>query len=92
MRFVRLNAEQFGVDANRLGVTGGSLGGHLSLMLATASDAGDPESKDEVLRTSDRVAAVVAIYPPTDIRRWVADPPENIKPYPACGWSVREGP
>lgn len=92
VRFVRLNAERFGVDADRLGVTGGSAGGHLSLMIATASDAGDPNAKDEVLRASNRVAAVVAIYPPTDIRRWVADPPENIKPYPALRFEVAKAP
>ena len=73
VRFIRLNADRFGVDPDRLGVTGGSAGGHLSLMLGTTSDEGDPKAKDEVLRASDRVAAVVAYYPPTDVRPWVAD-------------------
>ncbi len=71
VRFIRLNAKKFGVDPERLGVTGASAGGHLSLMLGTASDKGDPDSKDEVLRTSNRVAAVVAYFPPTDIRHLV---------------------
>ncbi|MBK6724481.1 MAG: alpha/beta hydrolase [Acidobacteria bacterium] len=30
IRFIRFNAKQWGVDANRLGVFGGSAGGHLS--------------------------------------------------------------
>lgn len=34
-RFVQGRASEFGVDPKRLGVTGGSSGGHLSLMLAT---------------------------------------------------------
>jgi acetyl esterase/lipase len=68
VRFIRLNAKQYGVDAERLGVHGGSAGGHLSLMLGLNSDTGDPTQKDEVLRGSSRVAAVVAYYPPVDLR------------------------
>jgi acetyl esterase/lipase len=79
VRFIRLRAKEFGVDPERLGVLGGSAGGHLSLMLATTADDGDPKSKDEVLQTSDRVACVVALYPPTDISTWVDNPPEAIK-------------
>ena len=30
----------------------------------------------------DRVACVVALYPPTDIRTWVTDPPEAIRSRP----------
>jgi acetyl esterase/lipase len=38
VRFVRANAEKFGIDPERIGVCGGSAGGHLSLMLGTTSD------------------------------------------------------
>lgn len=69
VRFVRLHASTYGVDPARLGVYGGSAGGHLSLMLGLASDEGDPEATDEVLRVSSRVAAVVAYYPPVDLRK-----------------------
>jgi len=69
LRFVRLNASTYGVDPARLGVYGGSAGGHLSLMLGLASDEGDPEATDEVLRVSSGVAAVVAYYPPVDLRK-----------------------
>jgi len=70
VRFVRLHAPHFGIDPDRLGVYGGSAGGHLSLMLGLASDGGDPDATDEVLRMSSRVAAVVAYYPPVDLRSW----------------------
>ena len=70
LRFVRLNASTYGVDPARLGVYGGSAGGHLSLMLGLASDEGDPDATDEVLRVSSRVAAVVAYYAPVDLRPW----------------------
>jgi acetyl esterase/lipase len=68
VRYVRLHAPHFGLDAERIGVYGGSAGGHLSLMLGLNSDEGDPNATDEVLRHSSRVAAVVANYPPVDLR------------------------
>ncbi len=68
VRYIRLNARRLGVDANRLGVWGGSAGGHLSLMLGLAADSGDPSAEDAVLRVRNGVAAVVAYYPPVDLR------------------------
>jgi acetyl esterase/lipase len=82
VRFIRLRARDFGVDPERLGVAGASAGGHLALMLGTASDNGDPNAKDEVLRINDRVAAVVAYFPPTDLRAWVNKVPD----YPALNF------
>ena len=76
-------AKRFGVDPKRLGVTGASSGGHLSLMLGTTGDDGDPKAADEVLRTSDRVAAVVAYCPPTDIRPWTRPSSSYYQNYPA---------
>jgi len=70
LRYVHLNAERLGIDANRLGVFGGSAGGHLSLMLGMVSDAGQ-EGSDPVLGAPSRVAAVVAYYPPVDLRAMV---------------------
>jgi len=69
IRFIRYNAKQWGIDPNRLGVYGGSAGGHLSLMIGTASDNGDPNGKEDFLKESDRVAAVVAYFPPVDLRQ-----------------------
>jgi acetyl esterase/lipase len=68
VRHVRLHAKELGIDPDRLGVFGGSAGGHLSLMIGSASDEGDPQAEDEVLRTGNRVAAVVAYFPPVDLR------------------------
>ena len=56
VRFIRLNAEKFKIDPNRIGVFGMSAGGHLSLMLGTASDEGDPNSKDPVEKAHARSA------------------------------------
>src|SRR5690606_10624595 len=70
VRFIRFHAADYGVDADRLGLWGGSAGGHLSLLLGTTADAGDPGAVDAFLREPARVAAVVAYFPPTDLVRW----------------------
>jgi acetyl esterase/lipase len=83
VRFVRLNAKRFGVDPDRLGVFGYSAGGHLSLLLGTASDEGTADAKDPVLRVSDRVAAVVDYFGPSDLVPWVTPESPYYKNYPA---------
>lgn len=92
VRYIRKNAARFGVDPQRLGVTGGSAGGHLSLVLGTTGDDGDPKAKDELLRTGDRVAAVVAYYPPTDVRPWVQPDSSYYKNYPALRFDLPKAP
>ncbi|MCP5515740.1 MAG: alpha/beta hydrolase [Verrucomicrobiales bacterium] len=67
VRFVRSHAKEYGVDPDRLGVTGGSAGGHLSLMLATRGGAGPAEAPDSVDRASSAVQAVAVFYPVTDL-------------------------
>lgn len=66
VRFVRYNAKEFGIDANHIGITGSSAGGHLSLMIATADDEKNMQSNDPVDKVSARVQAVAVFYPPTD--------------------------
>jgi acetyl esterase/lipase len=68
LRYINLHAQEWGVDASRLGATGGSAGGHLSLMLGNTVDSGDTASRDPVLRAPSRLAAVVAYFPPVDLR------------------------
>ena len=81
VRYIRLNAERFHVDPNRLGVYGMSAGGHLSLMLGTASDEGKADAADPVERVSDRVQAVVAFVAPTDLTIMVKDAPDRLPAY-----------
>jgi acetyl esterase/lipase len=66
VRFIRSRSKDFKIDPDRVGVTGGSAGGHLSLMLGTAGAPGDPNSPDPVERESSRVRAVACLFPPTD--------------------------
>jgi len=81
VRFIRLNADRFRVDPNRLGVYGMSAGGHLSLVLGTTSDDGNADSKDPVDRVSDKVQAVVAYVAPTDLTIMVKDAPNRLPAY-----------
>ena len=68
LRFIRYKAKDWGFDPNRIGVWGGSAGGHLSLMIGTASDNGDANAAEPFLKESDRVASVVAYFPVVDLR------------------------
>ena len=66
VRFIRYHAKDYGIDPERIGIMGASAGGHLSLMLGTAGDQGNPKAKDPIDRTSSRVQAVACFFPPTD--------------------------
>ncbi len=67
VRFIRHHAEHFGIAPHRIGIRSASAGGMLSLMVATAAPAPDPEAEDLIDRTSSQVQAVVAYFPPTDL-------------------------
>jgi acetyl esterase/lipase len=66
IQFVRHKAAEWNIDPQRIGVTGGSAGGHLSLWVALHDDAADAESADPVTRRSSRVACAVSFAGPTD--------------------------
>ncbi len=66
VRFIRYHAADYKIDPNRIGISGASAGGHLSLMLGCDSSQGDEKAKDPVDRVSSRVQAVACFFPPTD--------------------------
>ncbi len=72
IRFVRANAAAYGVKTDKIGIVGGSAGGHLSLMAAVQGDDGKPDAKDPVERASSKPNAVVAFFPPTDFANFGA--------------------
>ena len=77
VRYVRHNARQFGVDPQRLGATGGSAGGHLSLMLATRGGPGPASTSDPIDSESSTVQAVAIFFPVTDLLN-LGDSTENL--------------
>jgi acetyl esterase/lipase len=70
VRFVRMHAADYGIDPNHIGITSGSSGGHLALMVGLTGDDGKPDSKDPVERVSSRCQSIVAWFPPTDLINW----------------------
>ena len=70
VRYVRYNADKFGIDPNHIGISGFSSGGHLSLMVAMAEEKIDSMANDPVDRVSSRVQAAAVFYPPTDFMNW----------------------
>lgn len=67
IRFIRHHAREHEIDPNRIGVTGGSAGGHLSLMLATRGGPGPTNAVDVIDRGDSAVQAVAIFYPVTDL-------------------------
>ncbi|HEY5910191.1 MAG TPA: alpha/beta hydrolase [Verrucomicrobiae bacterium] len=67
VRYIRYHAKEYGVSSQRLGVTGGSAGGHLSLMLATRGGPGPANATDPVDQESSAVQTVAIFYPVTDL-------------------------
>lgn len=93
IRYLRVNADDLGFDPDRMGAMGMSAGGHLSLVLATTGDDGQPNAKDRVLRASSRVTAVAAMVPPTDLTVCVWGAEESLPSYrgfPALDLAVEE--
>lgn len=67
IRFIRYHAKEYGIDPGHIGVTGGSAGGHLSLMLATRGGPGPADAPDPVDRESSAVQAVGIFFPVTNL-------------------------
>ena len=67
MRHIKLHAADYGADPARIGVWGASAGGHLALVAGMMADDGDPAAANPLERRGNRIAAVVAYFPPTDL-------------------------
>lgn len=59
VRWLRANAEQYGLDADHIGVWGVSGGGEIAALLGTTADAPETEGAVGVTGVSSRVQAVV---------------------------------
>ncbi|MHB1700522.1 MAG: alpha/beta hydrolase [Acidobacteriaceae bacterium] len=62
VRFVRSHAAEYNVAPNRIGMWGFSAGGHLTGVVATLFDHGNPSAKDPVDRASDRPDFAISSY------------------------------
>lgn len=67
IRWLRANAKKYHVDPDRIGVTGGSAGGHLSLLVGLTDPSSGLEGESGNPQQSSRVQAVVNVFGPTDM-------------------------
>jgi acetyl esterase/lipase len=67
MRHIKQHAAEYGADPARIGVWGASAGGHLALVAGMMADDGNPAAANPLERPGNRVAAVVAYFPPADM-------------------------
>ena len=83
LEHVTANAAEHGIDPARLGVYGFSAGGHLSLMLGTTTnDAGGGKP---------HVAAVAAVFPPTDLAPYLDPDAGFLDRFPALKFPREQG-
>lgn len=68
IRFIRFHAQDYGIDAEKLGLWGQSAGRHLALLLGTTAGIGISEITEEYEKGSGHVAVVVAYYPPNHLQ------------------------
>ena len=92
VRFVRHNAERFGVRPDRLGVIGASSGGHLTLSIATRGGQGNADSTDPVERESSEVQTAVCFFPPTDFLNYGSPGVSGVGVGPLAPLQVAFGP
>jgi acetyl esterase/lipase len=63
MRLVRSRAQEYGVNADRIGLMGFSAGGHLAATAGTRFDNGNSSAEDPVDRVSSRPDFLILGYP-----------------------------
>ena len=76
-RYLRAHADEYGIDADRLGAIGFSAGGHLSMMLGVTNKEDGLEGEGGSAEQSSRVQAVVSFFGPTQLD--ADDIPERVK-------------
>jgi acetyl esterase/lipase len=64
IRWVKSQAEKYGVDPERLGLTGASAGGYLATYSAVTAEG--PTGEGELGKFGTEVAAAAVFFPPTD--------------------------
>jgi acetyl esterase/lipase len=63
IRMIRTRAEEWSVDAGRVGIMGFSAGGEVAVMASTRFDAGKADAADPIERQSSRPNFQILIYP-----------------------------
>jgi acetyl esterase/lipase len=72
VQHIRTNAQQYGVDPDRLGITGASAGGHLAALVALSPTNGlKPAAREaHAVPPENPIRAAGLFFPPTDLLSW----------------------
>jgi len=70
VRWLRANAERLQLDADHIGVIGGSAGGHLASMVGVTGPESGLDPTGPYGDQSCRVSCVVDLYGPADLENW----------------------
>ena len=68
IQIVRKNAEEWGIDPGKIGITGSSAGGHLASTVGTRFDYGDENADAEIEKMSSRPDFMLLLYPVISFR------------------------
>ncbi len=63
LRLVRMNAKEWGIDPDKIGIAGSSAGGHLASTVGTRFDKGNRESTCPIEQVSCRPDFMLLLYP-----------------------------
>jgi len=67
VRFLRANADRYGIDTERIAAWGASSGGHLAALLGVTDESAWFDGSDTHAGVSSRVQAVIDLSGPTDL-------------------------
>ena len=81
IRWVKGHAEEYGIDPDRLGITGASAGGYLATYAAVTAEG--PTNKGAYGAYDTTVAAAAVFFPPTDFTLvdWSQGPLRRLAPF-----------
>jgi len=82
LRFIVHHAKDYGVDANRIGLFGGSASGHLALLIGLSSELPLHNAKEQWERNTISISGIVVFAAPTDLQKFVTENPKEIENRP----------
>ncbi len=91
VRWLRQNGARYGIDPERLGVMGGSAGGHLSALVGVTGPEAGLDPKEPLGTVSCRVSAVVDLYGPILLGTGPV-PAEGVPPDSPLKYLTRQSP